>query len=376
MNWANSVYRIFDVLRFPLVVLIVFLHLKGEPSDMKIDWCQFAPVDCFNFLRCFVSCVICNMAVPTYFLMSGYLFYNRVEKLSIKLYINKMKRRVKSLLIPYFFWISLFLTGNLFFIIRNSDYTNVWQAIMAYIGEHGFWHVFWDCNLMDIPVLIPIGFMQDNSAPLLVPMWFVRDLFVVSLFSPVLWLGVRKIGWLFASFLGFCYIFQFWPYLHGVSSVSFFFFTLGIFLCRHAERLDSFFRKTGRLMTLLSLLLSLILVYYTDIQHIFLPYFIRGYVVIATMSTLYIGYIAIRSKRAEVLQGLSKASFVIYAAHMVFISRYVRIFVNSLDSSNDVVPLFLQYITVPIMTIIICILIYMVIRRFCPRMMLFLNGGR
>lgn len=375
MKWNDNIYRLFDILRFPLVLLIVFLHCKGVPEIHPIDWHHFGAMDSYNFLRHYLSNVISCVAVPTFFLMSGYLFYYRSDFFSIKLYKDKIVRRIKSLLVPYFFWNTLYLVGNVFFVVRGSEYTNMWAAVIALLKDYGGWRVFWDCQLMEGEFDIPIGFAQDNSAPLLVPMWFVRDLWVVCLFSPVLWWLTKKLDIVFICLLAGCYVFQFWPYLHGVSSVSFFFFSMGIYMCMHSNKMDAFFKKVGKFIFIATSLLSLVLVYLTDIQYVYQPYILRGFAILVSLFALYLSYMCLGGKTI-CLEKLSKASFVIYAAHMVFISKYVKILIGRLIPSEDVVFLMLEYVMVPIITTSICIIIYITVRKFIPNMILFLNGGR
>ena len=287
-----------------------------------------------------------------------------------------MYRRVRSLLVPYVFWILLYLVLDLFLVLRSSECTYGMDCINGYLRKYGYWHIFWDCNVMDSGSNNPIGFIQDSSSPLLFPLWFVRDLFVVSLFSPLLWWGVRKVGWVFIIVLGFFHVFQIWPCLHGFSSVSFFFFALGIFLNVYADNLDSYFRRFGMLVLLISVLLSLFLVYLFDTHHICLPYVVRCFTVFGSLSVLYLAYKCHDHKGVSLLISLAKGSFVVYAAHMVFISRYVRIFASHVFASGGMMFFLLEYLTVPIVISFICYLFYFSVKRFCPRLLLLINGGR
>lgn len=375
MRWNDNIFRLFDILRFPLVILIVFLHCKGTPVFCPIDWQHFGVMDGYTFLRHYLSNVISCVSVPTFFLMSGYLFYYRLDFISLKLYKEKILRRLKSLLVPYFFWNTLFLVGIIFFEVRNSECTNMCATVTELMNDYGGWRVYWDCQLMEGEFDIPIGFAQDNSAPLLVPMWFVRDLWVVCLFSPALWWLIKKIGIAFVSLLAVCYIFQFWPYLHGISSVSFFFFSLGIYMCMHSNKMETFFQDVGRFILIATTLLSLVLVFLTDIQYIYQPYILRGFAILGSLTALYLSYMCL-GRKTVCLERLSKASFVIYAAHMVFISKYVKILICRFVPSENVVFLMLEYVMVPIITSCICIIIYIIVRKYIPNMILFLNGGR
>lgn len=375
MSWKEIKYNAFDWLRFPLVLLVVFLHCKGTPDDMHIDWINFGVMDGYNFLRIYISNIISGVAVLLFFMISGYLFYNRIIEFSYRTYLVKIKRRVKSLLLPYVFWILLFMAGNIILIIHSSDSVSVWRVVKAYMVEHGYWHLFWDCWSPEITKNLPIGFLQDNSAPLLVPMWFVRDLFVVSLFSPLLWWGVKKADIVFVVIMGICYVFKIWPYIHGVSIQSFFFFTLGVLLSKYEGMMDVFFRRWGEFLIFVSFLLSIYLVYLFNAKFFFYEYIYSCFTIIFSLAALYMAYICVQRKCVLILLKLARASFVVYASHMVFISRYIKIFVDRLVC-DSVYFLFIDYILVPIMTSSICVLIYFVVRRFCPNLLLLLSGGR
>lgn len=377
MSWNRNVYRVFDTLRFPLVVLIVFLHLKGEPHNMQINWYHFGLFDGYNMLRIYVSCIICNIAVPLFFLMSGYLFYHKVGDITMGLYLEKIIRRVKTLCIPYLFWISIFLVGNVIMIIRSPECISVYDSFSNYFMKFGAFKIYWDCYVLGGGEP-PIGLVQDNSAPLLIPMWFVRDLFIVSLFSPLLWWLNKKKGVLFLSFLAICYVFQFWPYIHGVSSVSFFFFSMGIFMSRHSDNLDEYFNINGLNITIITLCLSFLLIYLININWPYTPYVMRVFMIIGSFTALFLVNRIVQSNiNLEVWQKLSKASFTVYAMHMVFVSKYVRIFVRRFFVFEDSLPyLFVEYIMVPIITISISLLFYYIIRRFFPKALFFISGGR
>ena len=143
----------------------------------------------------------------------------------------------------------------------------------------------------------------------------------------------------------------------------------------HSNKMEIFFQNVGRLILISTSLLSLVLVFLTDIQFEYQPYILRGFAVLGSLTVLYLGYMCL-GRKTVYLEKLSKTSFVIYAAHMVFISKYVNILICRLIPSEDAVYLILKYVIVPIITIFICIFIYVTVRKFVPNMILFLSGGR
>lgn len=114
MKWRDNIYQIFNFLNFPLVLLVAFLRCKEEPSDLHTNWLYFVINDAYNFFRSYISYILCIVAVPNFFLMSNYLFYNNIVEQSYDLYFGKIRRRLKTLIIPYVSWITIYLAGNFF----------------------------------------------------------------------------------------------------------------------------------------------------------------------------------------------------------------------------------------------------------------------
>lgn len=82
------------IVRFPLAVLVVFIHSVG-PTD-NIAYYPF---------RDFFSHTFCSFVVPAFFIISGFLFFQRMENgFTKKIYIKKLNSRISTLLIPYFVW--------------------------------------------------------------------------------------------------------------------------------------------------------------------------------------------------------------------------------------------------------------------------------
>ena len=69
-----------NLLRFPLVVLVVFLHAYSSTvgfSDGEIGVSHSMFI--VDLVRNFVSRGVATIAVPVFFLMSGYLFFAGLE---------------------------------------------------------------------------------------------------------------------------------------------------------------------------------------------------------------------------------------------------------------------------------------------------------
>ena len=64
------------LLRFPLIIMVLYVHCfgPGEVDMLAMDYSSLSGMDCFNIFRVFVTRVLCHVAIPSFFIISGYLF--------------------------------------------------------------------------------------------------------------------------------------------------------------------------------------------------------------------------------------------------------------------------------------------------------------
>lgn len=108
-------FKTFDYLKFPLAVLVVYLH--GHITNTTVGDTSFN-YNVFNYpfygnISYIISELIGYLAVPTFFVISGYLFFNGLlEKegfMEKEKYVGKLSRRCKTLLVPFVLWNILYL---------------------------------------------------------------------------------------------------------------------------------------------------------------------------------------------------------------------------------------------------------------------------
>ena len=96
--------RVIQLLRFPLVVGVVYVHAFGGATPMPRPAhgspLEFPPSALVMIL---VSQGVARVAVPLFFLIAGFLFFAGSEW-SVEVYLLKLRRRVKTLLVPYVLW--------------------------------------------------------------------------------------------------------------------------------------------------------------------------------------------------------------------------------------------------------------------------------
>lgn len=146
---------------------------------------------------------ISTICIPTFFIISGFLFYRNVEKYADL--TLKIKSRIKSLLIPYIIWNVL---GYLYFaFIMNIPFVR---------------------NRMNSePVVWSLRSFGKNMLNPILPLWFVKDLIILTLFSGVILFIINKKYRLFLALCIMLLIMFYIPVSKHHIVYSTFFFTLG-----------------------------------------------------------------------------------------------------------------------------------------------------
>ena len=151
-----------SLLSFIAAVMVVFIHL---PVTREIGFSMW--------FQDFFGSKIPSVAVPFFFVVSGYLLINSMESQGGSYYIQ-LKKRVRTLLVPYLFWCLVFgLQANLSALLSNLLYH---YSLMRHIDLNPI-HIF--------------GLDFTMNPPL--PLWFLRALMLYVIVSPfLLWVAHRK----------------------------------------------------------------------------------------------------------------------------------------------------------------------------------------
>lgn len=195
-----------QLLRFPLIVGVVFIHAYTLATDPATAVADNGHVNAF--IQSLISQELARCAVPLFFLMSGYLFFVGADW-SMEKYQSKIRSRVGTLLIPFLFWNILVLI--LFAAAQSHPKTApFFSGKMALIRSYG---------IVDyISAVFGI-----NRFPASYQFWFIRDLMVLALLTPLIHLLLKKIPAIFLAVLLALWFVSF----GGNASESAVFFILG-----------------------------------------------------------------------------------------------------------------------------------------------------
>jgi len=157
------------------IILVLYIH-----SGFHDDEIQGMALN--DYTQELISTFIGRCAVPLFYTISGYLFFLKVPQ-GMRSIREKMHKRVHTLLIPYVITALFYVAFQ--FLINSIPATSkfVNSSILPVLQQS------WP------RVLIAIFYDYGGGVPLAFHLWFVRDLLILVLLSPLLYVLLRYLGW-------------------------------------------------------------------------------------------------------------------------------------------------------------------------------------
>lgn len=241
--------RTFQLLRFPLAVWVVVIHSGW--SEVLINGVIYGQgeLPVYRALSHFLCICTGGFVVPTFLFISGFLFF-RDGAFSREIYAKKLKNRFRSLFIPYIIWNIGVLAFQFLYqsVLASKGY--VFGSVRPVIEYDvtDFLRSFWDVRSGD-----PVCFQ----------LWYVRDIIILSIISPLIWFLLtrfKKLGGLFLLIILFILYLTYWPSFPPKASSVLYFVLGGYFSIYHIKLLDGFSSVLTR--CLLCYPIILLVVYY------------------------------------------------------------------------------------------------------------------
>jgi fucose 4-O-acetylase-like acetyltransferase len=342
-------------LSFFAIILVVFVHSYNAKIRFESGELDDVTSNAILFFENFLSKGICRVAVPLFFLISGFLFHLTLN-FSLTGIIDKYKKRVKSLLIPYLFW-SVF--GVFIFLLLQAFPFSRFFFTRGLIIDYSF------LKLMRTIFLDPIPYQ----------FWFIRDLILLVLLSPLIAYLTKSTKGLWILVLIFLWYQS--PASFGCfSNESLLFFTIGghVALNKSAQFLSPI--RSKRFLIYLTVC-WICIVSITSYLLTFIP---AEKITIALDHTgVLIGILSVwllydSLFHAEINYALFGYTFIIFALHEPLLTIIVKglFYVCGKTTSST---LFI-YLFAPLITILICLLCGVIWKRSAPRLYDFATGGR
>ena len=311
----TSQYDIFTQLRLPLIILVTYAHSYGGVTEgysvLGSEW------DSYEVLKIVMSQTLVKVAMPTFFVISGYLFFANVEQFNKVIYWQKIRRRIKTLLIPYIIW-------NLLMAVKLKTFNL---------------SIFW--------------------SPANMPLWFLRDLMIVMLLTPIIYIGVKKLGWCIFAILLPIYVTGIWAIQPGPNPYAISFFTLGAFLSiKKIDIIDTCKRfEVPAYLLSAAFGLAMILTFNT---HVF-PLLMLCFRVVSVATVFCMAYQILSNTNRRIPKIACESSYFIYLAHYVFFLSFIDTTFFAVCGTSTI-NLCLHYLLCPLLKVAILISIYYLYR--------------
>lgn len=335
-------------LRFPLIFLIIMLHCYSVQRMEGEHELFFKAVYPFALW-------LGETGVPGFFFISGLLFF-----LSKKSYTEKLRSRFHTLFIPYILWNLLLLLLYVFAYAIGHPQDINGKNIVEY-SFIDYLRIFWDRGSYD----------NGNFVPLLCPLWYIRNLIIMSILSPLLYYIIRYIRELFLIIVAVWWMTT--PH-NAFISQSILFFSLGAYFAIFKKNpLEAVDRNKGIFLTLFS-----VFAIGDILSHIFIGTPInlqihRLSLIFNIPAFFLLGDWCVRHGYTNKI--LPNAAFIVFCVHYPIVVILRKFCIATYSNASDTVHILLYFACIVISTVL-SLSIYLVLNRYFPKVKNILSGNR
>ncbi len=335
-------------LRFPLAVLVVLIHSYNSA------W-RTAGHEALTGWGTFCSQTLPTFAVPLFFAISGYLFFARMQAFSWSVYAEKLRRRVHTLLVPYVAWNII-----AFLLYAAKD----WAAHVALQHPLSLNLLWGDTQMSSVGTNLLGWTVQAATAPVQEPLWFVRDLIILVLLSPIVYWIIKCLHWASIVILATVYYLHLWPNPCGMSAMGWWFFSLGAWFAIEGKEPIKATRSLLRPCAVMLLPLLILQAILPDRGGWGFALTQQLYVLSAMVCAIHAAdSLSHRWMPAKVV---AQSSFFIYASHVIVLSPLTAVLAKATNGFGFSVQI-LGYLLCPALTVGICLALYAVLAKFLPK---------
>lgn len=337
-----------NILKYISIIFVVYIHsyainvnFSDETYNLQLPWWLLS-------LENFLSQVIARCAVPMFFLISSILLFKTERR-----YKKTIIRKVRTLLIPYLIWNSFWIL--VFILLQSLSFTAPFFS-----GSHT---PIMQSSVSEWLALYGVGlslpYPQDY------PLWFMRDLMVVTLLFPIIGNIARKFP---KSLLVFSIALLLVPIDFPLKQALLWFFVgacivnLGI----HITIFDGLVMWKFSLLYVSCAFFTLI-VNYTIIDALFIFIGITYWIRVSK-------YIFDLQNTRSLFLKLSRWTFIIYAAHELTLTSLKKVCIKLLPAQP--IWLLIEYLALPIVVIAGCSVVGYVFKKIAPNLYSISTGAR
>ena len=339
--------EVISFLRFPLIVGVVMIHV-GVGTSL----CESAPL--YHAIHYLFAQILARIAVPLFFMFSGYLLFNRCTEYPLHLYKTKLKSRFITLFVPYLIWN---LLAVIFYSLLN-------RGMISCIED--LFKAFWNLRIEPAPGA------TTPAYPINIQFWYIRDLIVLVVLSPITYWLIKILKYWWVILLCILWVGNWWYHISGLSITGVFFFSLGAYYSIHRKNFVNMFKKHVFYWGILyaALIFPVLLIhagYWTPLR--------RVTILVGVVFTLALTAKMIGEGKWKVNKFLSESSFFIFACHMFVLSPIGLILEKIIPLNSDINLVACYFLKIMIVTIL-GLIAYYTMKIYVPKTTTFITGGR
>lgn len=353
----SSMMAMVNFLRFPLMVLVVLNH--AYISGLSIRG-AFVPFAVTSFV---IAKIVGNMAVPCFLFVSGYLFFRNIDKLSLRLYGEKLQRRVKRLVVPYILWNALIL---LFYFIGQSVVPQLFSGNNMAVANYSW-----------VEYIKAFWIVDGTQSPINPPLWYIRDLMVLVVLSPIIYYALKQ-RWVGVAFLAV--MLGLWLSGDAVNSAIVWLqpkyillFSLGGWSALHRVQIPRFRWLPFTVAVVLCGGLTVGFFLFKDVWVRRFMYELT--ILFGTLSILYLSNYLAGVKGWRVPSFLGSSYFFVYMFHYIPLALLTRVLLRVVTPATNM-EFFAIYFGSALVVLILGVSLFHILQRLLPKTTAFVLGGR
>lgn len=310
-----------DLLRFPLALVVLFVHTFS--THLLPAGVSGAATE--GFLA-FVEAFLRGQSVPIYYFISGYVFFLGVD-FSSQVYLKKLRNRFHSLLLPYLVWNGV---ATLLILLKTQPFLRAYTG--ASVGDgvhftlHGLLSCFWVYRGELSPPTDAATMVADSMAPLNIPLWFLRNLMVVALTTPLLHWLLKRMGGYVVVLLGALLFLS--PCLGNLDRLSlltaYFFFSWGAYMSVSKKDMLAEFGRFFAPCAVLYPLMGLAYMVFVERDYQVALVFYQLRIIAGLLLAYNLAAWLLRKGYCRVHPFLASSSFFIYVSHALLCGGLVK----------------------------------------------------
>ncbi len=346
--------RLIDAIRLPLVIMVIFSHCILIRKNIPISLDNLTEATLFQFSELFVRS-LGGIAVAGFALISGYFFFLK-EEFTLKYYTKAIFKRKNSLLYPYILW-------NIIAIIALWSKNLIAQELGVSAGV----------NTSELAVLNNYSILDLLLLPIDGPLWYIRELIVITLISPLIGLLFRYLKkWSILVFLAF----YFFSISIGISVPILSFFCFGAYLAKEQIDIIALANRLRWFGYIGSIIFFIALILYCDAQY---------YPLIKNITTISLIILIFNfvdklekqgSKLIDTFLQFTPAVFFMYAIHSIILINLARGVLYTTALANLALGKVAITLITGIFALVMSYTIYAIMKKLMPKTLAVLCGGR